>query len=284
MNTYIKGSTRLIGLLGNPVKHSKSPHMHNLCFEKLGLDYVYMAFGIQDNLIGKSVDAMRILNFKGFNVTMPHKQRVMDFLDEISEDAKIIGSVNTVVNNNGRLIGYNTDGRGFVKALEEEGQGFKDEKIIIIGAGGASKSISIQLAFDGAREVVLFNRTTHKAQEISDIINKEMPNSKARALELDEKILKKELKDSKVLINATSIGMKDTIDKSVITSPNILHKDLFVADIIYAPSKTKFLFQAEEVGCRTMNGTSMLLYQGALAFKMWTGKDMPIEDVKERIF
>lgn len=284
MNRYIKGSTRLMGLLGNPVKHSKSPYMHNLSFEKLGLDYVYMAFEIQDNLIGKSVDAMKILNAKGFNVTMPHKQRIMDFLDEISEDAKIIGSVNTVVNNNGHLIGYNTDGRGLIKALEKEGQGFKGEKIIIIGAGGASRSISIQLAFEGAREVVIFNRTIKKAQEISATINKEISKSTSRALKLDEKLLEKELKDAKILINATSIGMKDTIDKSVITNPNILHKDLFVADIIYDPLKTKFLSQAELVGCRTMNGISMLLYQGALAFKMWTGKDMPIEDVKETIF
>lgn len=280
----IKGSTRLIALIGNPVKHSKSPYMHNLSFEKLGLDYAYMAFEVEDNLLENTVDALKILNSRGFNITMPHKENIIKYLDETSEDARIIGSVNTVLNENNRLIGYNTDGRGFIKALEEEGQEFKDKKIVIIGAGGACRAIAIQLAFDGAREVVIFNRTFKKAEDISNTINREISKGKSRAIELDEKLLKRELKDAQILINTTSIGMKDTIDQSVIKSPHILHRDLFVIDLIYDPLKTKFLSQAEEMGCKTMNGANMLLYQGALAFKIWTDREMPIEDVKEAVF
>lgn len=280
----IKGSTRLIALIGNPVKHSKSPTMHNISFKKLGLDYVYMAFEIEDKSLEKSVEAMKTFNVKGFNITMPHKENIIKYLDEISEPAKIIGSVNTVVNNDGKFVGHNTDGRGFIKALEEKGQDFQDKKIVIIGAGGACRAVAIQLAFDGAREVVIFNRTLVKAEFISATINKEIYKGKSRALELDEDRLKEELKDTSILINTTSIGMKNTIDQSPIKNPNILHKDLFVADIIYDPLKTKFLSQAEEMGCKTMNGINMLLYQGALAFKKWTDRDMPIGDVKKALF
>lgn len=159
MKNRIKGTTSLLGIIGSPVKHSKSPNMHNPSFEKLGLDYVYMAFDIADGAIKQGIEAMKTLNAKGFNITMPHKEKVMEFLDEISEDAKIIGSVNTVVNHEGKLIGYNTDGRGFVKSLKEEKIDFNDKKVVIIGAGGACRAIAIQLALDGAGEIVIFNRT-----------------------------------------------------------------------------------------------------------------------------
>lgn len=270
-----------MGIIGSPVKHSKSPEMHNLSFEKLGLDYVYMAFDIEDGSIKEGVEAMRTLDVKGFNVTMPLKEKIIEFLDEISRDAKIIASVNTVVNNNGKLIGYNTDGRGFVKALEEEGVNFIDEKIVIIGGGGACRSIAIQLALRGAGEIVICNRTLKKGEDIVNTINKEIRDVKARAFKLDEKILKEELKNAKILVNTSSIGMKDSIDKSPIRDRNTFHKDLFVADIIYDPLKTEFLSQAEKAGCRTMNGINMLLHQGALAFNIWTGKDMPLEYIKD---
>lgn len=284
MNNRIRASTKLMGIIGSPIRHSKSPDMHNHSFEKLGLDYVYMAFDIEEGLVKEGVEAMRTLKAEGFNVTMPHKEKVMEFLDVISTDAKIIGSVNTVVNNNGKLIGYNTDGRGFIKSLEKEGVNFQDEKIVIIGAGGACRSIAIQLALHGAGEFIICNRTLKRGEDIVNTINKEIGNGKARAFEIDDNILKEELRNAKILINTTSIGMKDSIGKSPIRDNNIFHKDLFVADIIYEPSKTKFLSQAEKAGCKTMNGINMLLYQGALAFKLWTGKDMPVEYIKEILF
>lgn len=284
MSNRIQGTTTLIGLLGYPLKHSKSPHMHNTAFEALGLDHVYMAFEVQDGFIKEGVEAMKILNAKGFNVTMPHKKKVMEFLDEISEDAKLIGSVNTVKNSNGRLIGYNTDGKGFVKALEENRVDFKNKKIVLAGGGGAARAVATQLALDGAGEIVIFNRTLSSAEEIIDNINKNVLSCRGTALELNEERMRKEIQDSAILVNCTSLGMKSTIDQSVISSPEGLHKDLFVADIVYNPEKTKLLKIAEEAGCRYMNGLMMMIWQGAIAFKIWTGKDMPVELIKKEIF
>lgn len=278
----IKGSTRLIALLGKPVKHSKSPYMHNQSFKILDLDFAYMAFEIEDYEIEKTIEAMKILNAKGFNITMPYKEKVMKFLDQIDEQTKIIGSVNTVLNHNGKLIGYNTDGKGFIKSIEEKNIKFKGEKIVILGSGGAARAIAIQLAFEGAGEILIVNRRREKAEIIVNTINKSISKIKARSIELNEDFLKAELKDAKILVNTTPVGMNDSIDKSLIMDIESLHRDLFVADIIYNPLKTKLLSQAEKIGCKTMNGMNMLIYQGALAFKIWTGKDMPksiIEDI-----
>lgn len=284
MANRIQGTTTLVGLLGYPLKHSRSPHMHNTAFEALGLDHVYMAFEVQEGHIKEGLDAMRILNAEGCNVTMPHKKKVLEFLDEISEDARIIGSCNTVKNDNGKLTGYNTDGRGFVKALEENQAEFKGKKIVLAGAGGAARAVATQLAYDGAGELVLFNRTLSSAQEIIDNINKNIPTCNGRALEMDEEVLKKEIQDAAILVNCTSLGMKATIDQAIISDPAALPKDLFVADIVYDPAQTKLLKMAEQAGCRYMNGLMMMIWQGAIAFKIWTGKDMPVDLIKKEIF
>ena len=284
MTNRIQGTTILTGLLGFPLKHSRSPHMHNSAFEKLELDYAYLAFEVEEGFLEEGLNAMKTFNAKGFNVTMPHKEKVIEFLDEVSEDAKIIGSVNTVLNDNGKLIGYNTDGRGFVKALEESNVEYKGKKIVMVGAGGAAKAVAVQLAFDGAKEVVIMNRTLSKAEDIMNSINGNIPTSGARALEFDEVILKEELKDSAILVNCTPIGMKNTIEQCIVSNKDTLHKDLFVADIIYDPLQTKLMSTAEELGCKTMNGINMMIYQGALAFRIWTGEEMPIKYIKDVLF
>ncbi|HOR86258.1 MAG TPA: shikimate dehydrogenase [Bacillota bacterium] len=284
MVNRIKGTTQLIGLLGYPVKHSISPQIHNTAFEALNLDYAYMAFEVEEVFLKEAVSAFRALNTTGFNVTMPYKKKVFELLDEVSEDVGIIGSVNTVKNKNGRLIGHNTDGKGFVKALRETGADIRDKKIVIVGAGGAARAIAIQSAFDGAGEVVIFNRTLSAAGEIADAINCKIPDSKGRALGINEEVLKEELKNAAVLVNCTSMGMKSAADKSVVTAPGTLHRDLFVADIVYDPPKTRFLSIAEEAGCKTMNGLGMLLWQGAIAFKIWTGYNMPVDIIRKEIF
>ncbi len=281
---FIQGTTGLTGLIGYPLKHSLSPNMHNSAFRKLGLDLVYLAFEIEDGGLEDGLNAMRIFNVKGFNVTMPHKQKVIQLLDDISDDAKIIESINTVKNENGELIGYNTDGRGLAKALDEAGIDYKGKKIVILGAGGAARAVAIQLAFDRAAEIVMANRTPSKAEEIMNTINEKIPTSKGKAIGMDEEVIKEELKDASILINCTSIGMKNTIDQSPINNIDTFHKDLFVVDIIYDPLKTKLMSIAEEAGCKTMNGIDMLIYQGALAFNIWTGEDMPIEYIKEVLF
>lgn len=284
MTNRIQGTTTLVGLIGYPLKHSKSPHMHNTAFEALGLDHVYMAFEVQDGYIKEALDALKILNAEGGNITMPHKTKVVEYLDDISPDAKIIGSVNTVKNDNGKLTGYNTDGRGFVKALQENGVDFKGKKIVLAGAGGAARAVATQLAFDGAGEIVLFNRTLSSAQLIIDNINKNIPSCKGRALEMSEDVLVEEIKDAAVLVNCTSLGMKATIDEAIISSPDQLPRDIFVADIVYDPDKTKLLKIAEEAGCKYMNGLMMMIWQGAIAFNIWTGKDMPTDLIKKEIF
>lgn len=284
MTNRIRGTTSLVGLIGYPIKHSKSPQIHNTAFQALHLDYVYLAFEVEDGFLKETVDAFKVLNARGFNVTMPHKKKIMGLLDEVSREAGIIGSVNTVKIEKGKLIGYNTDGRGFVKALQEAGGDFRGKKIVMVGAGGAARAIAVQLAFEEAGEIVMFNRTLSTAEEIMDTIKGNISGCKGRALETDEKVLKKELKDAAVLINCTSLGMKDTVDKSIVTAPDTLHKDLFAADIVYNPLKTRFLSIAEEAGCKTMNGLGMLIWQGAIAFKIWTGQNMPVDLIKKEIF
>jgi len=280
----IQGTTTLVGLLGYPLKHSKSPHMHNTSFEALGLDHVYMAFEVQDGFIKEGLDALKLLNAEGGNITMPHKKKVVEYLDDISPDARIIGSVNTIKIEDGKITGYNTDGRGFVKALGENGVDFKGKKIVLAGAGGAARAVATQLAFDGAGEIVMFNRTLSTAEEIIDNINNNIPTCKGRALEMDEEVLKEEIKDAAVLVNCTSLGMKATIDQAIVSSSEDLPKELFVADIVYDPAQTKLLKLAEEAGCKYMNGLMMMIWQGAIAFKIWTGQDMPIDLIKKEIF
>ena len=284
MGNRIQGTTVITGLIGYPIKDSKSPHIHNSAFQKLGLDYVYLALETKEGLTNEALNAMKLFGARGFNITMPHKEAVIDYLDEVTEEVKIIGSVNTVVNENGKLIGYNTDGKGFVKSLKLDGVNFEGKKVVIVGAGGAAKSIAIQLAYDGATEVVVMNRTVSKAKDIADRINKNISTCRSRALEFDECVLKEELKDAVLLVDCTPIGAHDTVEQSIVHNSDIFHKDLFVANIVYSPIKTKFLLMAEEVGCRTSNGIGMLLYQGELAFKLWTGEDMPIEYIKEVLF
>lgn len=284
MKEKIKGTTSLYGLLGYPIDHSKSPEMHNLGFVSQNLDSVYMAFNVVDGYIEEAVNAFRILGVEGFNVTMPHKEEILKILDEVSEEAKIIGAVNTVKNENGKLIGHNTDGKGFIQALLEAGSDFYGKKVVLIGAGGAARAIAIQLALDGVDELVIFNRTLDRAEKIINTINENTSNVKARAQKLNEKVLQQELKDAAVLINCTSIGMENSTKSSIISSYKTLHKDLFVADIVYGSTRTKLLEMANEIGCKTMNGLGMLLWQGALAFKIWTGLDMPVELVKKEVF
>ncbi|HHZ02770.1 MAG TPA: shikimate dehydrogenase [Tissierellia bacterium] len=281
MISRIKGTTKLIGLLGDPVKHSLSPLMHNTAFKALNLDYVYMAFQVKEGFIKEGIEAVKTFNLEGFNLTMPHKQRVMEYLDEVSEEAALIGSVNTVKNIDGKLFGYNTDGKGFVKSLEEKNIEYKGKKIVLTGAGGAARAVAIQLAYDGAGEITIFNRTMDSAVEIVDIINKNIPSCKGKAFKLKEEELMKEIRDASIFVNCTSVGMEPNAGESIISSNKAFHKDLFVADIIYEPKKTKLLSMAEEAGCKYMNGLMMLIWQGAIAFNIWTGKNMPVDLIKK---
>lgn len=285
--TQITGHTKLTGLLGSPVSHSISPMMHNEAFQQLGLDYAYMAFDIELEKLASVVEAFRIMNVRGFNLTMPHKNAMCSLCDSLSPAAEIIGAVNTVVNDNGHLTGHTTDGIGYMRGLNEDGYDIIGKKMTLLGAGGAATSIFVQAALDGVSEISIFNRRSpfwNRAEQIIDML-KEHTNCKIKLYDYsDPNILKREISESVILTNGTSVGMAPNAEQSLITNSSVFHKDLIVSDVIYNPRETLLLRQAKEAGCRTQNGLYMLLYQGAEAFKLWTGQDMPVEIVKEKYF
>ena len=284
----ITGHTRLLALFGSPVVHSGSPAMYNYSFEKLGLDYVYVAFDVDKNGLKEAVSAARLYNMRGFNLTMPCKNEVLHYIDELSPEARLVGAVNTVVNENGRLIGYNTDGTGFIKNLEAHKIDIKNKKIAVAGAGGAATAIAVQLALEGAGEIHIFNRkseTFNKMVETVKRLRQEVPEVVIELYDiLDEAKFNSLIKEAEIFVNATAAGMKPYDEESVIKDISVFHKDLVVADVVYNPIETKLLKEAGRAGCTCIDGKGMLLWQGVYAFKLYTGKDMPVEEVKSMFF
>ncbi len=287
MAKEITGHTKLICLLGTPVAHSISPSMHNASFEALDLDYAYLAFDVGTDTLKDTVNTLKNIGARGWNLTMPCKNLMVELCDKLSPAAEISGSVNTVVNDNGILTGHTTDGIGFLQSAKEAGHNLTGKKIVLLGAGGASTSILVQAALDGASEIIIFSRPGKfydRAVGIIETLN-QRTNCKVSLHDLaDKELLKKELKTSYILINGTSVGMAPDVDNCIIPDASFFHKDLVVADVIYNPRETKLLTMAKEAGCNTFNGMYMLLYQGAEAFRLWTGENMPVELVKERYF
>lgn len=287
MKDRITGQTRLTGLLGSPVAHSISPLMHNAAFEELGLDYAYLAFDVDTDHLEQAVEGLKILNVRGFNLTMPNKNRMCELCDRLSPAAQIIGAVNTVVNDNGVLTGHSTDGCGYMMAVKDAGYDIIGKKMTILGAGGAGTSIFVQAALDGVEEISIFNRRSSFFERAKQCIEqlKEYTNCTIRLFDYeDENRLRQEIAESAILTNATSVGMAPKEEECIIQDSTMFHPDLIVSDVIYNPKETKLLKLAKEAGCKTFNGMYMLLYQGAEAFQLWTGQEMPVEIIKERYF
>lgn len=287
MAERITGKTKLIGLLGTPISHSLSPTMHNEAFAKLGLDYVYLAFDVGNEQLANVIQGFRALGIRGCNVTMPNKTMVLKYLDKLSPASGLAGAVNTVVNDNGVLTGHITDGTGYMRALKEENIDIIGQKMTIVGAGGAATAICIQAALDGVKEISIFNRKDQfyaRAEEtVQNIITK--TDCKVQLFDLeDQDVLRREIAESAIFTNATSVGMKPLEGQSVIEDPSLLRPDLVVSDVVYIPKKSRLLEMAEEQGCRTINGLGMMLWQGARAFEIWTGKEMPVDYIKELLF
>jgi shikimate dehydrogenase len=284
----ITGHTQVFGVLGNPISHSISPQMHNEAFRQLDMDCVYLAFEVGVDGMEAAVKGLRALNVRGYNVTMPNKNIMATLCDRLSPAAEIIGAVNTVVNDNGILTGYTTDGTGYMRAVEDAGHNIIGKKMTLLGTGGASTAVLVQAALDGLSEISVFSRSTSKFNERArDIIEKlkEHSSCKVNLYDLeDEARLRHEISESAILTNGTSVGMAPDVDTSLINDSSIFHKDLIVSDIIYNPRETKLMKLAKEVGCPTFNGLYMLLYQGAEAFKIWTGQDMQIDIIKAKYF
>ena len=280
MRDSISGKTRLCGVIGDPVEHSMSPVMHNAAFREIGIDYLYVPFRVKKEELGKAIEGMRALNIKGLSVTIPHKVAVLQFLDELDPLAEQIGAVNTIVNDDGVLTGYNTDATGFLQALLEGGIEPEGKNIVILGAGGASRAISFILADRGAHLVIL-NRLLELdwAKELAGRILQAF-SKEVEAPELNRENLIEALSKADILVNATSVGMRPNIDETPVDS-DLLKPSLIVFDIVYNPIKTRLLREAEAAGAGTINGVDMLVWQGALAFEKWTGQKAPVELMRE---
>ena len=284
MSERITGHTELIGLIAYPIRHSSSPKMHNEAFAKLGLDYAYLAFEVDNDTLEDTVKGFRAMKVRGWNVSMPNKTVIGKYLDKLTPAAEMCGAVNTVVNDNGVLTGTITDGVGYMKGLKDAGIDAIGKKMTIAGAGGAATAIEIQAALDGVAELSIFNRKDKfwaNAEETVRKIN-EKTNCKATLYDLDDKEkLREEMNDSYIFVNGTGVGMKPLEGMSVVPDKSFFRPELIVIDVPYSPLETKMRSMAKEVGCKTMNGLGMMLFQGAAAFKLWTGKEMPIEHMKE---
>ena len=278
----ITGYTKVYGIIADPIRHSISPLMHNTAFGALGIDGVEVAFETPEEQFDAGVRGLKALGIQGFNVSMPYKRRIMDYLDEISPAARLAGAVNTVVREGDRYVGYLTDGTGFLQALATEGIDIAGKKLVILGKGGAATAISVQAALDGAAKITIFNRSD--ASENAELIRK-ATGCQAEAYSIaDTTTLRQKLEEADLLVNATNVGMGNLQGQCLIPDASYLHHGLFVADIIYNPKKTALLAMAEPAGLPTANGLGMLLYQGAEAFRLWTGQDMPVDVVKRTAF
>jgi len=270
----ISGKTKICAIVGDPVEHSMSPAMQNAAFKKIGLDYTYIAFRVKPGELKEAVTGLRALNIIGFNVTIPHKVTVIPLLDSLDPLAARIGAVNTVVNKDGKLVGYNTDAEGFLRALLEHGVDPAGKKVAVIGAGGASRAVSYILAEKGA-VLSIFNRQVGlaHAEFIASMINKEI-GQPVNVIALEN--LADGLKNIDILVNTTSVGMSPQAGVSPV--PESLLKGIRVVfDIVYNPQQTLLLRAAKNAGAKIIGGVDMLAWQGALAFEKWTGQTAPLE-------
>ena len=271
----IKGSTNIVALIGHPVEHSFSPPMHNRAFEKLNMDYAYVAFDVEPANLKSAIEGAKALNIKGFNVTIPHKISVMEFLDEIDEVASLIGAVNTIDFKN--MKGYNTDGIGAVKAIEEV-TSIKGKNVVIAGAGGASRAISFYIAKYGADTMTILNRNPLKAQNLASDVSNSGLIGEVKSDSISE--INAYLADADILIDTTPVGMHPNVDDEPIATSQNLHEDLVVFDAVYNPNETVLLKEAIKAGAKPVYGIKMLLYQGAESFKIWTGRDAPVDEME----
>lgn len=282
----ISGKTKLTGFFAKPASHSLSPLMHNLAFSHWGIDAVYLAFEVDQTNLRQAVESIRTLNMLGVNVSMPNKTAVLAYLDQLSPEAELIGAVNTIVHQEQRLIGYNTDGMGFVRSVNETGHPIKNQKIVVLGAGGAAKAIVVQMALEGAQEITIYKRLNATFLPLKEYFAKvsEKTGCPIRLHDYaDESQLALDLSQANLLINATDIGMGSKKDQLPIADVKLLHSQLAVFDLIYSPSETRLIQEAKKMGIKAYNGLGMLIHQGAIAFELWTHREMPVQNVRERL-
>ncbi|MGA2385785.1 MAG: shikimate dehydrogenase [Candidatus Bathyarchaeia archaeon] len=271
---FVSGKTKVYGVIGDPIEHTLSPIIHNAAFEALKLDCIYLAFRVKPDEVENAVQGMRALDIQGLSVTMPYKNAVVSFLDEVDQTATFLGAVNTIENENGKLFGYNTDGFGAFKALKENGVEVEDKKVLLLGAGGTARAIALALALEGA-ELVILNRSPKAAIDLANML-RETYNKKVDADELSRETVKANLANADVLVNATSVGMKPNVNQTLVAS-EWLKPELAVMDIVYDPVETRLAKDAKAAGTKVVSGVEMLIQQGAVSFEIWTGREAPVE-------
>ncbi len=290
----ITAKTKILGIFGYPVSHTISPAMHNAVIKAIGLDMAYLSFEVKPSNLKDAINGIKGLGMLGVNITIPHKETVIKFLDEVSEEARLIGAVNTIVNRDGRLIGHNTDGYGYVSSLKEDCNFNPSGKnIVILGAGGAARGILVALAQKGVNKITVANRTVSRGISLIKTFKGKLPGIKFEAIGLKEDVLKISLKDAHLLINATPSGMNygasrpcrrdngNTVALVQKIPLDSLPKTAIVSDIVYNPLETILLKNAKRLGLTIHGGLGMLIHQGAKSFKLWTGIDAPIDIMRK---
>ena len=290
----ITGHTELVGLMAYPIRHTQSPTTHNLAYDKNGDDVIQLAFEVDNSTLKEAVESIRALKMLGSNISMPNKTVVHQYLDEVDEAAKLCGAITTVVNLRdengnvtGKLKGYNTDGMGYWQGIKEEGIDFKGMKLVLIGTGGAATAIAVRGALDGIAQLDIFNirdKFYARGEEIVETINQNT-DCKAYMHDLaDLALLKAKMREADIFCDATGVGMHPLEDLSNIPDSSYFRKDLIVTDTVYAPRETVMMKQAKEAGCeRVYNGMSMMLFQALIAIRLYTGKDTPVDYMKEKL-
>ncbi|MEN2985165.1 MAG: shikimate dehydrogenase [Thermodesulfovibrionaceae bacterium] len=266
----ITAKTKVTGIFGDPVEHSLSPIIHNEAFRHLNLDYCYLAFNVKRERLREAVEAIKALQIVGVNITLPHKESVINYLDEISDEAKYIGAVNTILNDKGYLRGFNTDAFGFIQSLKEEGVNLQQKDILVLGAGGAAKAIVYGVLKEGGN-VYIYNRTISKAEEIKKRF------STLGTTEVLKNLDKSFVKKIYLVVNATSLGLKENDPMPI--NPTFLNKDIIYCDIVYP--NTKLMKEDKRIGCKVIGGLGMLIWQAANAFEIWTKQKAPVERMKK---
>jgi shikimate dehydrogenase len=275
--------TVLFGVIGDPIVHSRSPLMLNRAFRETGINGAYAAFHVKPEQLKDAIAGVRGLGIRGLNVTIPHKVRVMDFLDEIDESAKAIGAVNTIVNEGGKLTGYNTDGIGYVRSLKEEAvSDLTGKRILVLGAGGAARGIVWALSREKPASIVIANRTWEKARDLVEKLRAEHAENGADIAAIRWEMLREAAAEADIVVNTTSVGMSPNVSDMPI-DPSWLRAGAVASDLIYNPLTTAFLEQAQQRGCRIHGGVGMFIYQGAYAFEYWTGKAAPVAAMREEV-
>ncbi|NOX17134.1 MAG: shikimate dehydrogenase [Chlorobi bacterium] len=279
-NNHIKNNLNLLGIIGHPIKHSYSPLMHNLSFEINNLEYIYLPFDVPISELKNAIKGVTALGMTGLNVTVPHKERILPFLHDVSEEASVIGAVNTIHNDNGTLRGYNTDVHGVSVSLEKYKERLSDAEVTVIGAGGGARSVLYSLIRNfRVRRINIVNRTIEKAESLKEYFNAKMHFEKIKTYELTPPDLIEIFSRSTLIVNATAIGMSPDIDDSPTEIPESFNENQIVFDLVYNPIGTKFLSLAQSRGAETVNGLTMLVEQGAKSFEIWTGTEMPKEQI-----